>query len=300
MIDLETILEKLKALGQISGSTDGIIIDKTLPILEADEYSLCWISAQRKDFQTLIQGSASRLIICSNQIKLNLDAYPNKCFLQVPNPRLTFLRVAKDLFSSPKPYAIHKSCVIDPQAKVAQSCSIGPFTYLGNCIIGKGTSIGGNCFIHDGVQIGENVKIGSGTVIGSDGFGYELNENGEYEKFPHLGGVQIHQNVEIGSNVSIDKGSLGNTVIYEGVKIDNLVHIAHNVQIGRNSSIVAHAMIGGSVIIGEGVWVSPSASIIDGIRIGDFAFIGLGAVVVKEVPENEVWAGCPAKFMKTR
>lgn len=132
-------------------------------------------------------------------------------------------------------------------------------------------------------------------MIGADGFGYQRNESGELEKFPHLGGVVIEDNVEIGSNTCIDRGTLGDTIIREGSKIDNLVHIAHNVIVGRHAIVIAHSMVGGSVRIGDYAWVSPSACLRDVISIGDRSTVGLGAVVVKDVPDGGTVMGTPAR-----
>jgi len=132
-------------------------------------------------------------------------------------------------------------------------------------------------------------------VIGADGFGYQRNDKGEFEKFPHIGGVVIKDNVEIGSNTSIDRGALGNTIIEEGAKIDNLVHIAHNVKVGKHSAVIANSMIGGSTIIGDYSWVAPSVCMRDQISTGNNVTIGLGAVVLKSIPEGETWTGSPAK-----
>ena len=116
----------------------------------------------------------------------------------------------------------------------------------------------------------------------------------EYELFPHLGGLVIEDHVHLGNNTCIDRGSLKDTIIHQGVKIDNLVHIAHNVTIGKNSLIIACSMIAGSVVIGENCWVAPSSSVRNGIYIGDNTTIGLGSVVTKSVGADETVAGNPA------
>jgi UDP-3-O-[3-hydroxymyristoyl] glucosamine N-acyltransferase len=139
------------------------------------------------------------------------------------------------------------------------------------------------------------VIIHAGTVIGADGFGYERNDGGELEKFPHLGHVVLEDNVEVGSNTCIDRGTLGDTIIREGAKIDNLVHIAHNVVVGRHAVVIAHAMIGGSTRIGDYAWVAPCACVRDVVSIGDRAMIGLGAVVVRDVPDGATVMGIPAR-----
>ena len=145
------------------------------------------------------------------------------------------------------------------------------------------------------VSIGQRVRIGAGARIGFDGFGYEKNEGGAWEHFPHIGGVNIGDDVDIGKNTCIDRGTLGDTVIGDGTKIDNLVHVAHNVEIGRNCMIIALTCIGGGVIIGDDSYVGIGSSIRDQVKIGEKTFIGMGAVVVKNVEDNVTVVGNPAR-----
>jgi UDP-3-O-[3-hydroxymyristoyl] glucosamine N-acyltransferase len=161
--------------------------------------------------------------------------------------------------------------------------------------IGEGTIIHSNVTIYSGVTIGDNCTIMAGAVIGSEGFGYEKDEDGDLFKIAHLGGVVIGNNVDIGANTCIDRGTLGHTIIEDGVKIDNLVHIAHNAHIKKGSVIIANAMIAGSVVVGENSWVAPSSSIREGLKIGNNALVGLGAVVVKDVDSHTIVKGNPAK-----
>lgn len=161
--------------------------------------------------------------------------------------------------------------------------------------IGEGTKIYSNVSIYKGVKIGKNCTVHAGTVIGADGFGYEQDVDGAWFKIAHLGGVIIGDNVEIGANSCIDRGTLGDTIIESGVKIDNLVHIAHNVLIKKNAMIIANSMIAGSVVIGEGAWIAPSSSIREGKKIGTKALVGLGSVVVKDVESEKIVMGNPAK-----
>ncbi len=213
----------------------------------------------------------------------------------VEEPRLSFLRLVNALFAPPKPTGIHPTAVISPDAEIASNVYVGPFTYVGKCKIEEGSLIYGHVYIYDNTRIGRNVIIHAGTVIGSDGFGYHRNKDGILEKFSHIGGVIIEDEVEIGSNVSIDRGTLGNTVIHNGAKIDNLVHIAHNVVIGKHTAVISHAMIGGSTQVGRYSWIAPCACLRDGISIGDKTMVGMGSVVAKDVPDNATVMGVPAK-----
>lgn len=137
--------------------------------------------------------------------------------------------------------------------------------------------------------------IGAYTVIGKDGFGWIRMEDNTLKKFPHAGNVVIEKNVVIGSNTCIDRAAVGSTVIGEGTKIDNLVHVAHGVKIGKNCLIVAGTIIGGSVEIGDNCFIGMGAKIKNKVTIGNGVTIGAGAVVLKNVPDGETWAGVPAK-----
>lgn len=142
--------------------------------------------------------------------------------------------------------------------------------------------------------------IEAGARIGNEGFGFEKDDNHQWTRFPHFGKVIIHNNVYIGANTCIDRGTLGDTVIGTGTKIDNLVHIAHNVVIGCNCLIIAQSMIGGSATIGDNVYIAPGCVIRDHINIGNNSFIGMGSLVTKDIPEGQVWMGSPAKFCYMR
>lgn len=181
----------------------------------------------------------------------------------VPNPRLWFIRVVREFFLPRGPPGIHSSAVIA-----------------------------------DCVEIGKNVRIGPNCTIGFEGFGFEGDDEGIYYRFPHVGKVILGDNVEIGANTCIDRGALEDTIIGEGTKIDNLVHVAHNVKIGKNCMIIALTCLGGGVVIEDGAYVGIGAGIRNQITIGEKAFIGMGAVVVKDVAPGVTVIGNPAKPMR--
>lgn len=277
----------------IIGDRSDLTFNNAKSIIDASSDSIAWVSSSRTDKEVLIENTKAAIIICDNSI--STAKFKNKCFVIVENPRLTFLRIIKSLFSAAPTWGIHPTAYIHPEAKVNANSYIGPFTYIGKCEINAGCIIYGHNYIYDNVKIGKNVIIHAGTVIGADGFGYEKNAEGALEKFPHIGGVTIEDDVEIGSNTCIDRGTLGNTTICEGAKIDNLVHVAHNVRVGKHTAVIANSMIGGSTQIGDYSWIAPSASLRDTITIGRNVTVGVAAVVTKNIPDNETWAGNPAK-----
>lgn len=271
------------------------IFDKLRTPATADNCSLVFIGAEQNEKQEMAEKTAAAVVICDEKIAINGSMSSERAFIIVKDPRGVFSKVGNSLFRKKHTPGVHPTAFVHPLAQIDPSVYIGPLCSIGRATIGAGTVLYGNNFIYDDVFIGEHVMINAGTVIGAEGFGYLKNALGEYENFPHVGRVVIEDFVEIGANTCIDRGALWETRIKRGVKIDNLVHIAHNVVIEPNALIIADAMIGGSTHIGAGAWVSPSCAIRDQLRIGPNARVGMGAVVTKDVPENETWAGSPAR-----
>lgn len=238
----------------------------------------------------------------------------SKTLIRTNNPRLAFAK-ALALFATetnPTP-GIHNSAIIGERLLCGQDVSIGCGCFLGDdvCLgnrvvihpqtyIGNGVTIGDNSIIYPGVcilqgtTIGSNCKIQSGTVIGADGFGYEY-DGESYIKIPHIGVVAIGDNVDIGANVTIDRAKTGRTEIGSGTKIDNLVHIAHNVKIGRDCIIAAFTGIAGSVKIGDGVIFGGQAGVKDHVSIGKASKIAARAGVIGDIPGGTVVSGFPAR-----
>jgi UDP-3-O-[3-hydroxymyristoyl] glucosamine N-acyltransferase len=241
---------------------------------------------------------------------------PRSITVVVPRPKLSFIRVATIL--RPKPAArpgIHASAVVDPQAKLADDvCAgpqvviergvvVGPGTQLGaGVFLGEGATVGSQCTlyprvtVYPGARIGNRVVLHAGVVVGSDGFGYVFAE-GQHHKFPQLGGVIIEEEVEIGANSTVDRGSLGATVIGMGTKIDNLVQIAHNVRIGRHCVIAAQTGISGSVEIGNYVVLGGQVGVADNVRIEDSVVVGAQAGIPsgKALRKGITYWGTPAR-----
>jgi len=203
------------------------------------------------------------------------------------NPRLEIIGLIERFFASEPPTGIHPSAVIAPGATLAEGVSVGPGATIGSASIGRNTRIGAGAHIGHDVVIGEGCTVFPGAVIGGDGFGYERDARDVPHKFPHLAGVRIGDRVDVGSNACIDRGAFGNTEIGDDTKIDNLVHVAHNVRLGRGVLIAASAVVAGSTAVGDGTWIGPSACVSDGLTIGAGAVVSLGAVVTRDVPAGE-------------
>lgn len=222
-----------------------------------------------------------------NKLDINYTSIVSK------NPRLDFIRLL-DILAGDIGFSTYEF-----ESKIHKSAVLGPNVVIeSGCIVGENVIIEANTVIHSGTTIGANTRIRSCSSIGGDGFGFERLPDGRPVRFPHLGGVNIGENVEIGCCTAIARGTLSNTIIENYAKIDNLVHIAHNVYVKKGAFIIACAELSGGVEVGENAWVAPNSCTHQKIKIGDSAIIGLGAVVTKDVPSKTVYAGNPARKLK--
>ena len=258
--------------------------------------SIGWCSD--KNIGLLNDLSGGYVIVSNTSYRSFENMESNVCLIPVDNPRHAFLKVLQAFFvDQPTWGEINSTAQIDLSVDIDRKL----VTIAANVVIERGSTIGqnvvigANTVIKSDTIIEDGCKIGSNCTIGGVGFGYELNEENAYELMPHIGNVHLKENVEVGNNVCIDRAVMGSTLLSENVKVDNLVHIAHGVKVGKNSLIIANSMIAGSVEIGENVWVSPSSSIRQKLIIENDALIGMGAVVVKNVESSSVVAGNPAK-----
>lgn len=185
---------------------------------------------------------------------------------------------------------------IGDKCKIADGVVIFPLTYIGeDSSIGKESIIYPNVTVREKTVVGQRVIIHSGSIIGSDGFGY-VGVDGSYKKIPQVGKVIIEDDVEIGANVAIDRGTIGATIIRRGTKIDNLVHVAHNVVIGENSLIVAQVGIAGSTEIGKNCILAGQAGIVEHVKLGDGVVVGAQSGVTKSIPPHTKVSGYPARL----
>ena len=239
----------------------------------------------------------------------------DKTLIRIQNPYFAFLKMAEHFYVQEPQVniGIHHTAVIGKDSEIGEKCAVGAHVVIGKkCKIGRDTVIYPGVVIGDAVEVGEKsiiyanvsirekcrignkVIIHPGAVIGSDGFGFAF-ENGVYHKLPQMGNVVIEDDVEIGANTTIDRATLGETRIKQGAKIDNLVQIAHNVQVGENTVIAAQTGLSGSAKVGKNVKIGGQAGFVGHIEIGDNALIGAQSGVTKSVPDNAFISGYPAR-----
>ncbi len=291
MINLTEIIEFLQ-LDIVIGDKNRIISNAIqLDVNNENDKVIMWVSTKFRDKLEFVK---SGVIICS-EVE-NQFVSPNCTYLIIENPRLAFQKVLTEFFMTKRPVGISQTAIISKTASIGSEVFIGNNVVIEeNCTIGNNTVIDHNTVVKKDTIISNNVIIGANNVIGGVGFGYEKDETGQYVFIPHIGNVIIGNNVEIGNNTCIDRAVLGSTIIEDNAKIDNLVHIAHGVRIGKNSLIIANAMIAGSVVIGENTWIAPSSSVLNQKKIGNNVTIGLSSVVVKDVADNNTVVGNPAE-----
>ncbi len=236
------------------------------------------------------------------------------CRIIVRSPQDAMLRVLPKLYPAAEaPTGIHPTAVVGRGAVLGLDVSIGPYVEIGegasigdrvrldgHCAVGRGVRVGDDSrlfhgvTLYEGSSIGRRVRLHAGVRVGSDGFGY-VSGDGEHRKMPHVGRCAIEDDVEIGANSTIDRGSIDDTVIGAGTKIDNLVHIGHNVRIGRLCLIMAQVGIAGSVHIGDGAVIAGQAGVGGHVTIGAGTRIAGQAGVFGDVPAGESWSGYPAR-----
>ncbi len=297
--------------GQIVG--DGNVkIQACAGIHEAKNGHLTFIISEKYLPQAL-KTEASAVII-PRQMSL-----PGKTVIRVDNPSLAFTLVLKDFLKdipSSHPVGIHPTAVIDPSARIGRDVAMGPYVVIdkgavigdrtilyAHSYIGPRTHVGADCLFYAHVNIREDIHIGNrviiqqGAVIGSDGYGYVMMD-GRHEKIPQIGTVVIEDDVEIGANAAIDRARFEKTIIGEGTKIDNLVHIAHNVITGKHCLIIAQAGVSGSARLGNYVILAGQVGVVGHLTIGDGAIVTAQSGVSKSIKAGEQVFGSPAQPIK--
>jgi UDP-3-O-[3-hydroxymyristoyl] glucosamine N-acyltransferase len=302
--------------GLLNGKVEGDVktVVKTLSkIEEGVAGSLSFLS--NPHYNSYLYTTDASVVIVANDLVLEKPVKKSCTLIRVPDPRAAFAKLL-EAYSSMK----HSVAGIEEPSHISKSASIGKDVYLGafsyvgehvkignnvkiypNTYIGNNSMIGDNCIIYSGVRIYHDSVIGkdctfhSGVIIGGDGFGFAPNTENNYAKVPHIGNVVIEDHVEIGSNTTIDRATLGSTIIRKGVKLDNLIQVAHNVEIGENTVIAAQTGVAGSTRIGKNCMIGGQVGIVGHITIANGVKIAAQSGIGKSiVVENEIVQGSPA------
>lgn len=299
----------------INGKTEGdpsVTVDSFGKIEEATQGQLSFLANPK--YEDYLYTTKASVIIINESLHLKQEI--SATLLRVPDAYSAFATLL-DTYQKLKNQqlsGIQEPAFIEKTVTMGKNVYIGAFVFLGenvkigddvkifpNTFIGNDVSIGNDTMIHAGVKIyreciiGNNVTIHAGTVIGSDGFGYAPQADGTFKKVPQIGNVVIEDNVEIGANATIDRATIGSTIIKEGAKLDNLIQVAHNVEVGNNSVIAAQAGVSGSTKIGNNVMIGGQAGIVGHIQIADGAKINAQSGVSKSIKfPNTIVTGSPA------
>jgi UDP-3-O-[3-hydroxymyristoyl] glucosamine N-acyltransferase len=296
--------------GEIEGNPD-IKVNTVAKIEEGHEGALSFLANPKYEHYIYTTKSSVVLVNRSFVPSSKVDA----TLIKVENAYEAFASLLRLVDQSrPRKKGIHPTSVIEASAKIGSDVYIGAFAYIGeNCMISDGcsvyphvyvgdnTQVGKGCILNPGVKIyhdcllGEGCIVHAGSVIGSDGFGFAPQSESEFMKIPQLGNVVLEDHVEIGANVTIDRATMGSTIIRKGVKLDNLIQIGHNVEIGENTVMAAQTGISGSTKIGKNIMMGGQVGIAGHIKIANGTKIGAQSGILGEVKEeNTIILGTPA------
>lgn len=274
------------------------------PFDRAGPGSFTWVKTFSKEALIRLQALHGATIVVPEphtdvEIAAVESASASNALLPVPNPRLAFARMLSRFFSHLElktPHGIDLTARIEPTARIGQGVTIGPFCYVGaGASIGDRTVLQPGAIVHSDTIVGADCVLGSYSVVGQRGFGFVRDDDGRLVPFPQVGRVVLEDGVEIKTFTVVDRPGLGETRLLRGSKFDNHCHVSHGARVGPNAVVTACAEIGAGVIVGEDVWLGPQSCSIEGVTIGREAFVGIGAVVLRDVPAGAVVAGNPAE-----
>jgi UDP-3-O-[3-hydroxymyristoyl] glucosamine N-acyltransferase len=277
--------------GRVEGN-ENALVNTFAKIEEGKEGAISFLSNPK--YTQFVYETKASVVLINEDVELE---YPvSTTLIRVKNAYECVAKLLQMYAASlPKKKGIHPLAFVAESAEIGKDVYIGPFTYVGEGVkVGDGSIINPNVTIYDGCQIGKNVTIHAGSVIGADGFGFAPNTEG-YEKIPQLGIVIIEDNVEIGANTCIDRSTMGQTIIHKGVKLDNLIQVAHNCEIGENTVMSAQVGMAGSTKIGAWCMVGGQAGFAGHIHVADKTMVGAQCGVINNTKGNgENLIGSPA------
>ena len=289
---LEFLKDEVKA---IFGDTQRLWIDNITNVERVNERSLDWINPAKPNKREMAENSKARVLLVDAELKYNNTIQnQGKVLIVVDNPKLTLMKIIKRFFTESFTPGIHPTAFIHPEAEIGSNVYVGPHCYIGKCKIGDNNVIHSGVNIYDRSVIGNNNVIHSGALICVDGLGCVRHTDGTLEEFPQIGGVVIGDNCYIGGNTHIASGSLSNTVIEDGCKINGMCFIGSNDILHKNVWITGSTMLAGSVEVGANTTIFSRVVVRDWCKIGEGVTIGMGSVVTKTVPDGEIWFGSPA------
>lgn len=296
--------------GKVIGDGE-VVIGKVASIEEAGPGEITFLAGPR--YRSFLASCGASAVIVGPGVASGLSPAAGKAYLEAADPYLAFAKILC-LFSPPVSHdkTVSPLAHIDPTASLQEEVTVFPHAFVGAGVkvrrrsvlypgvsLGQGVEVGEDCILYpnvvvrEGCRLGNRVILHAGVVIGSDGFGYAGEGDGRV-KIPQVGIVDVEDDVEIGANTTVDRATLGRTVIGRGTKIDNLVQIAHNVRIGENSIIAAQAGVAGSTRIGNNVVLAGQAGVVNHVKIGDGARIGPQAGIPRSVPPGALLSGAIA------
>ena len=284
-----TLLELSKLINAKLIGDGNAIVDNLSTIQNSNKTSLTFLS--NKKYSKYIKTSEAKAFIVHQDF---VEEDDRKNYLVSEDPYLSYAMASKlfsPFYNDLNNNGIHSTAIVSSDAKIGNNVFIGANVYIGpNCVIGDNSSIQPNVSLVCNVKLGSNCNIFPGTVLGCDGFGYAPTKNG-YVKIEQLGNLIIGDNVEIGAGCTIDRGALDDTIIHDGVKLDNQIHIAHNVDLGKNSAIAACCAIAGSTVIGENFRMGGLSGVLGHLTITDNVSVGAHTLITKNISEGGEYIG---------
>jgi UDP-3-O-[3-hydroxymyristoyl] glucosamine N-acyltransferase len=296
-----------QALGRPVEGDGDVAIEGVAALEQAGPGDLAFVRSDRH--AAALAGCRAAAVIAPEGVDVG-----GRPVIRSPHPGLDFARAVRRLLPRETPPAgVDRTAIVAADARIDPTASVGPGCVLGagvrvgprsvlfaRVVLYPGVSVGADCAIHagcvlrEGTEVGDRVVLQPGVVLGADGFGYAVNEQGAFEAVPQIGRVVVEDDVEIGANATVDRGTLGDTRIRRGAKLDNLVMVAHNCDVGEDALVVAQAGLAGSVRLGRRALVLAQAGIVDHLRVGDGAYVGPQSGVTADVPDGGRVLGTPA------